>query len=81
MVLLLIRLVKIRGRHNPRRSTGVLEILKRRNHMFLRAVEKPLEIIGLEAFTGKRDVERTHKRGARRSVLGVHWRLEHPAGL
>jgi hypothetical protein len=49
--------------------------------MFLRAVKKPLEIIGLEAFTGKRDVERTHKWGARRSVLGVHWRLEHPAGL
>jgi hypothetical protein len=49
--------------------------------MFLRAVKKPLEIIGLEAFTGKRDVERTHERRARRSVLGVHWRLEHPAGL
>ena len=49
--------------------------------MFLGAVKKPLEIIGLESFTGKRDVKRPHKRGARRSVLGVHWRLEHPAGL
>jgi hypothetical protein len=49
--------------------------------MFLRAVKKPLEIVGLEAFTSEWDVERTYERRARRSVLGVHGCLEHPARL
>jgi hypothetical protein len=81
MVLLLIGVVKIRGGHNSGRSTRVLEILERRDGMLLWAVNEPLEIIRLEAFTGQGDIERTHERGAGRSVLGVHGCLEHPARL
>jgi len=81
MVLLLIGVVKIRGGHNSRRSTCVFEILKRRDGMFLGAVDKPLEVIGLEAFASQGDVKRAHERRARRGILGVHGCLEHPARL
>jgi hypothetical protein len=57
MVLLLIGVVKIRGGHNSGGGTGVLEILKRRNRMFLWAIYEPLEVVGLETFTGQRNVE------------------------
>jgi hypothetical protein len=49
--------------------------------MFLWTVKEPLEVIGLEAFAGERDVERTHKRRTWWGVLGVDRRLECPTRL
>jgi hypothetical protein len=47
--------------------------------MFLGAIYEPLEVVGLETFTGQRNVERTYKRSTGRRILGVYGCLELPA--
>jgi hypothetical protein len=49
--------------------------------MFLGTINEPLEIVGLETFTGQRDIERSHKRRAWRSVLSIYGCLKCPTRL